>query len=662
MFFPAEFKFLTVLVIAVCGMLNSRLAATFAQNDPDSVGLHYIIDLADAQNHYVAVTLEVPARGDKTELMMPVWTPGSYLVREFSRHIDSMVVTSADGTELPFRKTRKNRWLVETAEVDRLRVSYRLYCNELSVRTNWVGRQFGILNGAATFLTEPTRKDEIHTVELRLRDGWTRSATSLRAEGERPHVYVAADFDELVDSPIVFGQLNVYPFDVGGVEHQLVNVGEAGYWDGSQAANDLKKVVKEHQRMWGVVPYDRYLFLNVISESGGGLEHDNSCLIMTSRWSFRDEKRYKDWLSLASHEFFHAWNVRRLRPRSLIEYDYENEVYTENLWIAEGITSYYEDLALVRAGLFSEKELLERLSKNIETTQKANGRAMQSLRESSYDTWIKFYRPDENSSNTRVSYYSKGAVVAFLLDAKIRKLTGGNKSLDDVMRQMFANFAQSGYTPDDFRKTAGEVAGEDLADWFKRAIDQTDELDFSDLAAVGLEFASESKEAEEKQAGESNESGDGSAANGAENPTLENKDSEKSENSPTSEKEDDQRESEKKAWLGIRASDGGGRLVVTRVTSNSPATEAGLNAGDEIIAINNFRIGSSLDTRLKQFEVGEEVELLIARRGQLLEISIEIGEQPKRSWKLKRMSEPTDQQRSQRKAWLKGQPKLEAEN
>ena len=571
-----------------------------------------------------------------------------------------MTVKGPDGAELPFRKIRKNRWLVETPGVDRIAVSYRLYCNELSVRTNWVGGRFAVLNGASTFITLPAHIKKIHTLQLELPPGWTRSATSLISDGDRPHAFRAADYDELVDSPVVAGLLNVYPFDVGGVGHQLVNIGEAGYWDGSQAANDLQQLVKEHQRMWGVVPYDRYLFLNVIAERGGGLEHDNSALIMTSRWSFRDQKRYKDWLSLASHEFFHAWNVRRLRPRSLIEYDYENEVYTENLWIAEGITSYFEDLALVRAGLFSEKEFLERLSSNIESTQKANGRALQSLRESSYDTWIKFYRPDENSSNTRVSYYSKGAVAAFLLDAKIRKLTAGSKSLDEVMRQMFAEFADCGYTTDDFRKTASQVAGEDLSAWFKSVVDQTDELDFSDLEAIGLQF---SDQADQEKDIVTSESAKNESATEKEKQGPGNKDeSSASEEFPASMDDDHDAadKADKKAWLGIRSAENGGRLIISRVTSNSPATAAGLNSRDEIIAIDDFRVGSSLDERLKQFKVGDNINLLIARRGRLMRIPVKIGSQPEQSWQLEQIAEPTKEQQAQRTAWLGGSAANEA--
>jgi len=477
-----QYRFSVLVLSLVLLLLGVERFAVAQQSGAkeSKAGIKYVVDLSDAKNHYLSVKATIPARGDSTELMMAVWTPGSYLVREYARHIDSFEV-SAGGKKLEFEKTLKNRWVVQTGDVKSFQLRYRLYCNEMTVRTNWVGKQFAMINGAPTFVTVADRLDEKHYVRLKLPKPWKRSSTSLRSRGKQAHSFVADNFDELVDSPIVAGNVQVYPFSAGGVEHQLVNVGESGYWDGTKAAADLKILVEAHQEMWGVTPYDRYLFLNMISESGGGLEHDFSTLIMTSRWSFRDKKRYQDWLSLASHEFFHAWNVRRLRPKSLVRYDYETETYTHGLWIAEGITSYYEDLALVRAGLINRFEYLSRLSKNIERVQKTDGRKVQSLKESSYDTWIKFYRPDENSINTRISYYSKGAVVAFLLDAKIRKLTRGKKSLDDVMRKMFEEHAENGFTSEDFRKIASDVAGRDLSDWFVSAVESTEELDYSDL-------------------------------------------------------------------------------------------------------------------------------------------------------------------------------------
>lgn len=659
------------LVLAAFYPVNSF---GFEYADSDDVAARYTVDLADAKNHYITVTADLETDQESTELMMAVWTPGSYLVREYARNIDSMTVTS-DGQPVDFEKVRKNRWRVKTDGIKEIQVRYRVYCNEISVRTNFVGKQYAMLNGAPTFITVPGRLDQKHFVQLKMPKPWTRSATSLRQTGESPHLYVAENFDELVDSPIVAGNVRVYPFSVGGVEHQLVNVGESGYWDGTKAATDLKRVVEAHQEMWEVVPYDRYLFLNVIAESGGGLEHDNSCLIMTSRWSFREPRRYQGWLSLASHEFFHTWNVRRLRPKPLVNYDYENEVYTDGLWIAEGITSYYQDLALVRAGFASRSDFLGKLSRGVEGLQRTGGRRLQSLKESSFDAWIKYYRPDENSSNTRISYYSKGAVVAFLLDAKIRKLTNGDKSLDDVMRSMFTQFSESGFTSDEFRQTASNIAGQDLTDWFSSTIDSTDELDYSDIDALGIVVPNRKDESATSDALESVNSSEGTQQK-EDNPKPAKAGEKKTDDvdAKTSERESDGQEpkktkpkppssesakktvtnksSNRKPWLGISTSSSDGKITITSVKPNSPGYDVGLNIDDEVIAINGFRLTRSVDSRLSQYDVGDKIDVLIARRGKLINLEVEVGYLESESWRLKFERRPTDEQKEQQKNWL----------
>ena len=635
-------------------MLLLGTSEVSAVADDEQAALRYTVDLEDARNHYLTIKVVVPVKSDATELMMAVWTPGSYLVREYARNIDSMKVTF-DGRELGFKKIRKNRWLVETKGIKSFEVSYRLYCNEMSVRTNWVGDQYAMINGAPTFITVPDRLDQQHEVQLLLPRNWKRSATSLKSVGDDPHRFVAGNFDELVDSPIVAGNVTVYPFVVGGIEHQLVNVGESGYWDGTKAATDLKKVVEAHQEMWGVVPYDRYMFINMIVESGGGLEHDNSSVLMTSRWSFRDRGRYKSWLSLASHEFFHTWNIRRLRPKSLVTYDYENEVYTDSLWIAEGITSYYEDLLLLRAGLLSRSEFLSRLSGNVEGVQRTGGRKLQSLKDSSYDAWIKYYRPDENSSNTRISYYSKGAVAAFLLDARIRKLTKGEKSLDDLMRKLFADYLATGYSTAEFRATASEIAGEDLSDWFASVIDSTDELDYSDIEAIGVNApykksaTSDKKETDKKETDKKDGGAKVMAGLSVLKDRLVGAVGGKSGSSS----------SRGRPYLGFRTSAADGIVKVTSVKPGSPASDVGINIEDEVIAVNGFRITSSVDSRLSQYEVGDELEILISRRGQLKTLSLVIGQLESRSYRLRFVSRPSKEQRRQLDLWLTGKNKQE---
>ncbi len=584
--------------------------------------VEYTIRFPQAKNHYADVELRCETGGQpQFELMMPVWTPGSYLIREYARHVETISAARPDGTELPVLRSRKNRWLIKCGDVKSVVVKYRLYCNEMTVRTNQVERDFALFNGASTFLSPVGASNQKHQVRVELPDEWKHAICSLPNVDDDKQAFIAEDFDELVDSPILCGNPDIYPFKVGDREHLLVSIGEGEIWDGEATARDLEKIVAEHHKLWGTVPYPRYIFFNLLVESGGGLEHDNSTVMMISRWYYRDREKYVRWLGLASHEFFHTWNVRRLRPKPLVEYDYENEVYLRSLWIAEGITSYYDDLQLARCGLISQKEYLDAVSKQIEKLQTTPGRNIQSLSDSSHDTWIKLYRPNENSGNSQVSYYNKGAVAAFLLDVEIRSATDGEKSLDDVMRILYErHVGEVGYSQGDFRTIVEEVSGVDLSDWFSRYIDGVDEFDYSKAQSwYGLEFQQPKSSPEGGEAGGDKEQSD----------------------------------EKKKSWVGLTTEDKSGKLVITKVLRDSPAFEAGLNVDDEILAIEQYRVtNGNWSTRLKQYQPGESVEVMIARREHIERLRLVLGEAPADSWKLSVVKEPSDAQKQQLNAWL----------
>lgn len=580
--------------------------------------IEYTVRFPQARNHYADVEIVLPTGcRDTIELTMATWTPGSYLIREYARHIEGLEASTADmKRQLAIEKRNKHVWEVKTQGLETIRLKYRLYCREMSVRTNWVDQEFAILNGAPTFLTLRGAEDRPHRICLKLPPSWKRSICALELlPGDDPHAYVAKNFDELVDSPILAGNPTVFPFRVGEREHWLVNQGGDGLWDGAVAAQAAAKVVAEHQRMWGSVPYPRYVFLNLVTESRGGLEHDNSTVLMTSRWNYGRRKDYLDWLALVSHEFFHTWNVRRLRPRELVEYDYAREVYFPTLWIAEGITSYYQDLALVRAGVCSQKEYFERLSRIIESVRKTPGRLVQSLRDSSHDTWIKFYRPDENSGNARMSYYTKGAAVAFLLDARIRQLTDGEKSLDDLMRALYQQHAgERGYSSQEFRELASQVAGADLNEWFQQHVDLPGMLDFSPaLKWWGLEFRPEKK-------------GPGDTGQTA------------AKSSP---------------WFGVSTRARDGQLLVSRVVRDSPAYRGGVNVDDEIVAWDGFRVrAENWRERLKRYKPGDTKEVLVVRRGKVMKFDVTLAETPRTSWQLQPIPKAVSKQEQRRLKWL----------
>jgi predicted metalloprotease with PDZ domain len=585
----------------------THAAAAVAQTAPP---IRYTINFPAPQTHYVDVTATVPTAGRAdVDLMMAVWTPGSYLVREYARNVEAVSAIGANGRVLDVDKSKKNHWRVATGGAPSITLKYRVYCREMSVRTNWVESDFALLNGAPTFITLADMTPRPHEVVISPAAGWKRSITALPSMEGGEHRYRAPDYDTLVDSPIVIGNPAVYEFEVDGKKHQLVDVGEGGVFDGARAAKDLETIVKEDRRLWGSLPYDRYVFFNMITESGGGLEHKSSTVLMTNRWSTRTRRAYLSWLQLASHEYFHAWNVKRLRPVELGPFDYENENITRSLWIVEGFTDYYADLQVQRAGLQSRDEYLDDLSNTIELLQTTPGRLVQSAEMASFDAWIKYYRPDENSNNTSISYYTKGTVIAFLVDAKIRKATNGAKSLDDVMRAAYQKFSGAkGYTEDEFRAVAEQVGGVNLKPFFEAAVRGTKELDYSEaLDTFGLRF--------------------------------------KAAPAPSPERT--------KAWAGMSTRNDNGRLVIASVQRESPADISGLNVDDEILAIDDFRVRADrLENRLEQYRAGDKVTFLVARREQLVRIPVTFGTEPQRGWRLEPV--PTEAQRKLLDGWLRG--------
>lgn len=599
------------LLLAAFVMQNPLPALAQTASDP----IRYTLSFPEPHTHYLEVAAVVPTdRRPQVELMMAVWTPGSYMVREYSRHVEAVTAATPDGRALTVEKSDKNRWRIATGGGSSVVVTYRLYAREMSVRTNWVEADFAMLNGAPTFLTLADGTTRPHEVVIQPARGWRTSVTGLAEMSGGSHRYRAPDFDTLVDSPIVIGNPAVYEFTVDDRKHYLVNVGEGGIFEGARAAQDLETVVREHRRMWGSLPYEKYVFLNMltmVTDGGGGLEHKNSTMLMAPRWTTRTRRSYLAWLELASHEYFHTWNVKRLRPVELGPFNYEDEVHTRSLWMAEGVTDYYAELLVHRAGLSTREEYLDGISNHIEELQTTPGRLVQSVEEASFDAWIKYYRPDENSPNASISYYTKGAVLGFLLDARIRTATAGAKSLDDVMRAAFQRFSGArGFTPDEFRVVAEQIGGISLASFWDQAVEGTSELDYAEaLATLGVRFRPAPSPA-------------------ADRPT--------------------------RAWLGMTTRIDAGRLVVSQVRRGTPAHGAGLNVDDEILAMNGFRVrADQLAARLDQYRPGDKVALLVARRDQVLTLETAFGPEPPREWRLEVDPGAAARPQQQRDRWLK---------
>lgn len=592
-----------------CAVLLALYACLAFAQAPEPI--RYSVSFSFPHTHYAEIEASYPTEGRAhIDLMMAVWTPGSYAIREYERHVEALTATDPSRAPLAVEKTRKNRWRVTTNGAATVRVRYRVYAHEMTVRTNWIDDELAVLNGAATFITlleSPSRRR--HEVQLALPRSWTRSYSGL-TPGAGEHTYSAPDYDTLVDSPIVAGSPAVYDFSVQGRPHYLVNFRERGVWNGPQAAHDAKSIADAIARFWGGVPFDRYYFLNVIGSARNGLEHRNSTLMNIPLEATSSRRDYLDWLNLASHEYFHAWNAKRLRPVELGPFDYESEMYTKSLWFVEGVTDYYADLFAARAGVITREEFFALLSEQIRSLHATPGRLAQSAEAASYDAWIRFYRPDENSDNVSISYYVKGAVIGFLLDAHIRRLTNGARSLDDVMRLMYARFSgDRGYSREDIRDSVAEVVGpthaREIRTWMTGALETTGELDYSDaMAWLGLRMTPP-----------------------AEAP---------------------------RPYLGVATQTQDGKTVVTSVRRGSPAAAAGISLLDEIVAINGEPLtAGQLGQRLGRFAPGSRVTLAMTRRGDPRNVEVVLATDPGHGWQLSVSPTATRTQSQHLDAWLK---------
>lgn len=471
-----------------CLLLLSSAFAAAADLEP----IVYRLRAPSPASHILEVEASIPvdASKDSVEIRMARWSPGFYRIEDYAGKVQDLTARAENGAALGVEKSRPNRWLIRTGGAKRAIVAYSLRCEQRSVTTNWVGEDLGVLNGAATFLTLVEDGPRPHEIHLDLPAAWKDSATALDpAPDGAAHHYRAPDYDTLVDSPIVAGDLDVRSFLVNGSRHLLVDAGERAGWDARRAASDLERIVTATGKLWGSLPFKRYVFLNVFRPGGGGLEHKNSTLLTTDADRVRSPEGYARWLSFVSHEYMHSWNVKRLRPKELGPFDYENEPRTESLWISEGVTNYYAELMLSRSALWTREAFLSSLSAQIDNLQKQPGRLLQSLERSSLEVWSNSLS-GVNASDKTVSYYVKGHVAGFLLDAKIRAATSGKKTLDDVMRLALARFGgDRGFTAPEFQATAEEAAGTSLDAWFKRSIASAQELEYdAALAWYGLRF------------------------------------------------------------------------------------------------------------------------------------------------------------------------------
>ncbi len=573
--------------------------------------IHYQVAMPQPESHLFEVTLKVTHwQASALDLKMPVWTPGSYLVREYAKQVqDFQVHCSESGKALVSSKLSKNHWQIETSDRAEITVSYRVFANELSVRTNHLDTTHGYFNGAALFFFIPGYEQQQLVIEIiPPYQNWQVTTTLNSIEGKK-NTYIAPDFDTLVDSPFEIGTQQIYDFEVLGKPHQLAIWGH-GNAKVQQIIADTKKIIEVEAEIFDGLPYQRYLFLLHLSASGyGGLEHKDSCSLNYPRFGFRKQEKYHRFIQLVAHEFFHLWNVKRIRPQALEKFDYEQENYTTSLWFCEGTTSYYDLLIPCWAGLYDRKTFLEAISKDITRLQTTPGRKVQPVSESGFDAWIKLYRRDANSDNNQISYYLKGEMVSLLLDLLIRAQSQNQRSLDDIMRQMWQRFGMEevGFTPQQLKDVIESVAQQDLTEFFQCYVDGTQELPFNEyLEPFGLELQ------------------------------------------PV-------KEEEATPYLGMRLDNKDkSKATVRFVEANAPAEAAGIDSGDELLALEGMRVSADdLEERLKDFAVGDEVNLTLFHGDELKTCQVKLGQPQPSRYQVVQVEKPSPSQKALLAGWFR---------
>jgi predicted metalloprotease with PDZ domain len=596
--------------------------------------IHYTIKPVNPAAHLFQVTCEIrnPA-SDGQQLWLPAWIPGSYMIRDFARNIVTLEARDTNGN-VEVEKLDKQTWQCAPAN-GALTIVYSVYAWDLSVRGAHLDTTHGFFNGTSVFLAVTGREFEAVTVQIQLPDGaeyesWrvattlTPVDTSLFSAG----TYAANDYDELIDHPVEMGNVTVTEFDVAGTPHHIVITGRH-QTDMQRLTQDIKQICETHVSMFGELPeMARYMFLlMVVGEGYGGLEHRSSTALICNRKDLPTRHMstvsddYITLLGLFSHEYFHTWNVKRIKPVEFVPYQLKEESYTRQLWAFEGITSYYDDLALVRSGIIDESKYLELLGKNFTRVLRGSGRLKQSLRESSFEAWSKFYKQDENSPNAIVSYYVKGAMFALALDLKIRELTKNNKSLDDIMRRLWREYGKQarGVEEDTILQMTNELVEQSLQAFFDRYLDTSDDIPLQAmLETMGISMNC-------RVASSYDDTGGKPAKTDNNNVILFN--------------------------LGARfvADPQGVKLLVLH--DDGDLQKAGLAANDIIIAIDGLKVTKdNITALLGLYSAGDSLNVHAFRRDELMTFDVALSDAKKNTWYME-ISED-QQMQTRRQSWL----------
>ncbi len=597
--------------------------------------IRYQIGSRSPTAHYFDLLIEIATPNlDGQVLRLPNWLPGSYLIRDFSRHLLDLQAQTHDRT-LAIEQLDKSSWQLEPCDTA-ISVRYRVYAKDLSVRGAHLDHSHGYFNGSCVFLEVVGQGEQpcevlIEKPDPEFAQSW-QLATSLprRTEAQQQPsqaddfgVHLAQDYDDLIDHPVEMGHFTRIGFEACGVPHEIILSGRFDC-DEARLAQDLQRICEHHIRFFGEpAPMDYYQFqVRVVGEGYGGLEHRASTSLIARRDSLPQkgvaavDDDYRDFLGLCSHEYFHTWNVKRIKPAAYQPYDLRHEVYTELLWAFEGITSYYDDLALIRCGLIEQSSYLELLAQTVTRVQRGLGRTRQTAAESSFNCWTKFYQQDENAANAIVSYYAKGCLIALCIDLKLRAVTQGAKSLDDVMRCLWLSYREEGggVNDGDIERIVNQLADQDLNPFLHQLIHATSELPLVELlATVGVD-------AQPRAAAHSRD-------RGGKNIT----------------------EDLPKVDFAAGLKDEVGGLKVLRLAESGSAQLAGLAAGDSIIAVDGLRLNlPQFEKKQLRANVGDRWRVHAFRRDELEVFEVELQAVAQTTYFLR----PDNAKNEQRRVWL----------
>lgn len=544
--------------------------------------VNYKLKMTNPQSHYFEVEMILEGLTDKQiEVKMPVWAPGSYLVREFSKNVNQVFAFDENKNAIKTVKTAKNTWQLQNAlKGKRISITYQVYAFELSVRTSFLDLTHGFVSGSGVFMYVSNHQNLPGQLEITPYDEFKVISTTLpksKISTDSSQLFDFSNYDQLVDCPIEIGNQVEFQFMASGVKHTVAMYGEGNY-DIEKLKVDMPKVIEAETKVFGENPNKEYLFIvhNVVNGQGG-LEHMNSTTLSVNRWSYSGAE-YIGFLNLVAHEYFHLWNVKRFRPIELGPFNYDKENYTSLLWVMEGFTSYYDELIMRRAGFVSQEEFISKIQNAINYVEGSVGSRVQSVAHSSFDAWIKAYRPNENSSNTTMTYYSRGQIIAAIFDVLIVDKYKGKKCLDDFMRFVYIKYAKElnrGISDKEFKMELEKFLEMDLSTFYAKYIDGTEIIPYGEyFSKVGIDVT----------------------YTGTKRPSF-----------------------------GASVKQEGGNVIVKSVRSGSSAEKAGISVNDEIIACNGFRVDQgSLEGTMNALKENEQVELLINRDDILFSTNVKI--------------------------------------